>query len=92
MSICLYCCITTSYPPDVINLYVFQLDDDGVNEWPDVLKFLFAAVSSTLADMKECALTILTNFPGIFGDQESRYRDVIKQMLVQSLNSESTKV
>ncbi|XP_062521468.1 importin-5-like isoform X2 [Corticium candelabrum] len=70
----------------------YSQDDDGVNEWPDVLKFLFAAVSSTLADMKECALTILTNFPGIFGDQESRYRDVIKQMLVQSLNSESTKV
>jgi hypothetical protein len=70
----------------------YSQDDNGASVWPDVLKFLFAAASSPSPDMKECALTVLTNFPGIFGEQEARYRDVIKQMLLQSLSNEVLKV
>ncbi|XP_077987293.1 importin-5-like [Glandiceps talaboti] len=61
------------------------LDDDGNNQWPEVLKFLFDCATSTECGMKEAALHIFYNFPGIFGNQQAHYLEVIKQMLSQCL-------
>ncbi|XP_050432076.1 importin-5 [Adelges cooleyi] len=63
-----------------------QLDDDGNNTWPDFLNFLFQCANSASPDMKDSALRMFTSVPGIFGNQQSNYLVVIKQMLHQSLN------
>lgn len=61
------------------------LDDEGNNQWPDVLKFLYECCSSGEDKMKECALHIMIAFPGIFGGQQDTYLQVIKEMLVSCL-------
>lgn len=35
--------------------------------------------------LKEAALTMFTSVPGVFGNQQNNYLDLIKQMLTQSL-------
>uniref|UniRef100_UPI00358F79B9 importin-5 isoform X2 n=1 Tax=Myxine glutinosa TaxID=7769 RepID=UPI00358F79B9 len=64
------------------------VDADGNNPWPEVLKFLFACVSSQGASLRETALHVFWNFPGIFGNQQQHYLDVIKQMLAQCIQDQ----
>lgn len=66
-------------------------DDDGNNQWPDVLQFLFQCANSQNAALQESALRIFAAVPGIFGSQESQYLALIKQMLAQSLEPTATK-
>ncbi|XP_077869082.1 importin-5-like, partial [Saccoglossus kowalevskii] len=61
------------------------VNDDANNLWPEVLKFLFECATSTESSLKESALHIFNNFPGIFGNQQSHYLEVIKQMLSRCL-------
>jgi len=61
------------------------LDEDGNNQWPDVLKFLYECCKSAEDKMKECALHIFIAFPGIFGSQQDTYLQVIKEMLVSCI-------
>lgn len=61
------------------------LDDEANNHWPEFLKFLFTCASASSPVLRESALQIFTSVPGIFGNQQSRYLDMIRQMLVQSL-------
>ncbi|KAK7893324.1 hypothetical protein WMY93_022476 [Mugilogobius chulae] len=65
------------------------IDDDGNNQWPEVLKFLFDSVNSDNVGLKEAALHIFWNFPGIFGNQQQHYLDVIKRMLVQCMQDQT---
>lgn len=37
---------------------IFHLDDDGNNQWPEVLKFLFDSVNSDNVGLREAALHI----------------------------------
>ncbi|XP_064614966.1 importin-5-like isoform X2 [Liolophura sinensis] len=53
--------------------------------WPEALKLMFDWASSDDPGLKESALHIFGAVPGIFGNQQNRYLDVIKQMLAQSL-------
>ncbi|EEC04565.1 Ran-binding protein, putative [Ixodes scapularis] len=59
------------------------LDDDANNHWPEFLKFLFTCASASSPVLRESALQIFTSVPGIFGNQQSRYLDMIRQMLVR---------
>ncbi|XP_014663943.1 PREDICTED: importin-5-like [Priapulus caudatus] len=61
------------------------IDEEGVNHWPESLKFLFDLVSSPNAALREAALLILSVTPGIFANQQQHYMDVIRQMLLQCL-------
>lgn len=61
------------------------VDDDGNNHWPEFLEFLFQCTSSPNPAMKDSALRMFTVVPGVFGNQQANYLDVIKQMLQQSL-------
>uniref|UniRef100_H3B692 Importin-5 n=1 Tax=Latimeria chalumnae TaxID=7897 RepID=H3B692_LATCH len=64
------------------------IDDDGNIQWQEVLKFLFDSVSSQNVVLREAALHIFWNFPGIFGNQQQHYLDVIKRMLVQCMQDQ----
>ncbi|XP_017313451.2 importin-5 [Ictalurus punctatus] len=64
------------------------LDDDGNNQWPEILKFLFDSVNSQNVCLREAALHIFWNFPGIFGNQQQHYMEVIKRMLVQCMQDQ----
>lgn len=59
------------------------LDDNGNNQWPAILEFLYQCCIAT--DMgsrqKEVALHIIIAFPGIFGSQQDTYLRVIIEML-----------
>ncbi|KAL1132390.1 hypothetical protein AAG570_010345 [Ranatra chinensis] len=61
------------------------LDDDGNNTWPEFLQFLFQCVNCDSAILKEAALRMFTAVPGVFGNQQVNYLDLIKQMLQRSL-------
>ncbi|KAM4795071.1 importin-5 [Rhinophrynus dorsalis] len=65
------------------------IDDDGNNQWPEALKFLFDSVSSQNDGLREAALHIFWNFPGIFGNQQQHYLEVIKRMLVQCMQDQN---
>uniref|UniRef100_A0A7N8XCL0 Importin-5 n=1 Tax=Mastacembelus armatus TaxID=205130 RepID=A0A7N8XCL0_9TELE len=65
------------------------IDDDGNNQWPEVLKFLFDSVNSDSVGLREAALHIFWNFPGIFGNQQQHYMEVIKRMLVQCMQDQA---
>ena len=60
-------------------------DESGNNMWPEFLKFLFDCASSANPEVKEVALHMFASIPGVFGNQEQQYVDVIKQMLMASL-------
>ncbi|CAL8301504.1 unnamed protein product [Gadus morhua 'NCC'] len=62
--------------------------DDGNNQWPELLKFLFDSVNSQDVSLRESALHIFWNFPGIFGNQQQHYMEVIKRMLVQCMQDQ----
>ncbi|XP_023822132.1 importin-5 [Oryzias latipes] len=65
------------------------VDDDGNNQWPEVLKFLFDSVNSEDVGLREAALHVFWNFPGIFGNQQQHYLEVIKRMLVQCMQDQA---
>ncbi|EDO35645.1 predicted protein [Nematostella vectensis] len=66
------------------------LDDDGYNHWQELLKFLFECCNSPRAELKESALHIFCSFPGVFGNQQDHYLNVIKQMLWQCINDQTS--
>ncbi|CAH0556676.1 unnamed protein product [Brassicogethes aeneus] len=61
------------------------IDDDGNNQWPEFLQFLFHCANDQNPVLKEAALQMFTSVPGVFGNQQNNYLDLIKQMLMQSL-------
>lgn len=61
------------------------IDDDGNNQWPDFLQFLFQCANSPSAQLQESALRIFASVPSIFGNEEAQYMDLIKQMLTKSM-------
>uniref|UniRef100_A0A0K8TSJ3 Putative karyopherin importin beta 3 n=1 Tax=Tabanus bromius TaxID=304241 RepID=A0A0K8TSJ3_TABBR len=63
------------------------IDDDGNNQWPEFLQFLFQCSNSPNVQLQESALRIFASVPSAFGNQESQYLDLIKQMLQKSLQS-----
>jgi len=78
---------------DVIaELARFLIDEDGTNRWPEVLTFLFEMSSSQNVLLRESALNIFTNFPGIFGNQEQHYLQVIHQLLMRSLQDSNKSI
>ncbi|XP_078381779.1 importin-5-like [Oculina patagonica] len=66
------------------------LDEEGYNHWQELLKFLFECCNSQKPELKESALHIFVSFPGIFGTQQEHYMQVIKQMLWQCLQDQSS--
>ena len=56
-------------------------DENGNNLWPEVLKFLFELASSENPALRQSAFHVFGAVPGIFGNQQGLYIDVIKQML-----------
>ncbi|XP_071839523.1 importin-5-like [Apostichopus japonicus] len=66
------------------------IDDYGTQGWPEVLQFLFTCGSSNEIAHKESALYLINYFPGIFGNRQSHYLEVIRQMLMQSLAAANT--
>jgi len=66
------------------------MDDDGNNLWPEFLNMLFVLAKAPSNELKEASLLLFSAVPSVFGNQNSHYIDVIKQMLLGSLtNSES---
>ncbi|XP_054270328.1 importin-5 isoform X2 [Macrosteles quadrilineatus] len=61
------------------------LDDDGNNLWPEFLQFLFQCANGQSPQLKEAALRMFTSVPGVFGNHQTMYLNLIKQMLQQSL-------
>ncbi|KAI9554129.1 hypothetical protein GHT06_019401 [Daphnia sinensis] len=61
------------------------LDEEGNNLWPEFLRFLFESASNGTPEIKESALQMFGSVPGIFGNQQSQYLNVIKQMLQQCM-------
>lgn len=61
------------------------IDDDGNNQWPEFLQFMFQCANAPNPQLKESALRIFAAVPGVFGNQQTNYLDLIKQMLQQSL-------
>ncbi|GFG38740.1 hypothetical protein Cfor_07043, partial [Coptotermes formosanus] len=61
------------------------IDEDGNNQWPEFLQFLFQCANAPNPVLKESALRMFTSVPGVFGNQQSHYLDLIKQMMQQSL-------
>lgn len=66
------------------------IDDDGNNQWPDFLNLLFEFANSAEPALKECALNMFAYVPGVFGNQQARYLDVIRQMLLHCLSEGPT--
>nr|XP_026689827.1 importin-5 [Ciona intestinalis] len=62
-----------------------SIDANGNNHWPEVLTFMFGCVNSTDPGMKEIPLHVFSQFPGIFGNQQDHYQNVIRQMLGQCM-------
>jgi len=63
-------------------------DEDGNNTWPEFLKFLFDCASSPSPEVKEVALHMFASVPGVFGNLEQQYLEVIKNMLASSLTDQ----
>ncbi|EDW13655.1 importin-5 [Drosophila mojavensis] len=68
------------------------IDEDGNNQWPDILQFLFQCANSPTPQLQESALRIFSSVPSIFGNQETQYIDLIKQMLAKSMENTDAEV
>ncbi|XP_065841037.1 importin-5-like isoform X3 [Oscarella lobularis] len=62
------------------------------NPWQEVLTFLFESSKSDVLNLNLCSLRILNNFPGIFGEQEARYRLVVKEILWKAMDKKNDEV
>jgi len=60
-------------------------DENGNNLWPEVLKFLFELANSENPALRQSAFHVFGAVPGIFGNQQGLYIDVIKQMLSRAI-------
>ncbi|RWS08235.1 importin-5-like protein [Dinothrombium tinctorium] len=67
-----------------------SIDESGNNHWPEFLNMMFECVNSSDVVLKECALNMLASVPGMFGNQQNRYLDVIRQMLIHCLSESPT--
>lgn len=61
------------------------IDEEGNNQWPDLLMFLFQGVNSESPPLQEAALRIFGSVPTIFGNQEEQFLGRIKMMLAKSM-------
>lgn len=50
-----------------------------------LIQFLFQCANAPNNVLKESALQMFASVPGVFGNQQNNYLDLIKQMLLQSL-------
>jgi hypothetical protein len=66
------------------------IDDDGNNQWPEILQLLFQCANAPNALLQESALRIFASVPGIFGNQQNHYLPIIKEMLMKYLDPSST--
>jgi len=66
------------------------MDDDGNNLWPEFLKFLFDSASSPQPQHKETSLLLFSSVPTVFGNQQTEYINIIKQMLMASLTDQGS--
>lgn len=66
------------------------IDDDGNNQWSEILQFMFQCANSPNVALQESALRIFTGVPGIFGNLETQYMELIKQMLQKSMDPSSS--
>ncbi|XP_038050344.1 importin-5-like [Patiria miniata] len=64
------------------------VDADGELLWTEILEFLFSCATSENVALKESALHIFNNHPGIFGNRQGHYLEVIKQMLAQCITEQ----
>jgi hypothetical protein len=67
------------------------IDDDGNNQWPEILQLLFQCANAPSPLLQESALRIFSSVPGIFGNQQNNYLTVIKDMLMKYLDPSSNK-
>ncbi|CRK99390.1 CLUMA_CG012554, isoform A [Clunio marinus] len=67
------------------------IDDDGNNQWPEVLQLLFQCANATNVQLQESALRIFASVPGIFGNQQNNYLQIIKEMLLKYLDPSSNR-
>lgn len=65
------------------------IDDDGNNQWPEILQLLFQCANAPNPLLQESALRIFSSVPGIFGNQQNNYLTVIKDMLMKYLDPSS---
>ncbi|GBP12896.1 Importin-5 [Eumeta japonica] len=61
------------------------IDDDGNNQWPEFLQFLFNCAGAQDSNMKEAGIRMFTSVPGVFGNLQNQNLDVIKRMLASTL-------
>lgn len=66
------------------------MDDDGNNLWPEFLNMLFVLAKAPSNELKEASLLLFAAVPSVFGNQNSHYIDVIKQMLMESLTNQES--
>jgi hypothetical protein len=66
------------------------MDDDGNNLWPEFLKFLFDLASSPQPQHKETSLLLFSSVPTVFGNQQTEYVNIIKEMLMASLTYQAS--
>ncbi|XP_038209407.1 importin-5 [Zerene cesonia] len=62
-----------------------HIDDDGVNQWPEFLQFMFNCANAQDANIKEAGIRMFTSVPGVFGNRQNENLDVIKRMLLSAL-------
>ncbi|OWR47024.1 importin-5 [Danaus plexippus] len=62
-----------------------HIDDDGVNQWPEFLQFMFNCASAQDPNIKEAGIRMFTSVPGVFGNRQNENLDVIKRMLLSTL-------
>lgn len=62
------------------------IDDDGNNQWPEVLQLLFHCANAPDVQLQESALRIFASVPGIFGNQQNSVLQIIKEMLMKYLD------
>ena len=65
------------------------IDDDGNNQWPEILQLLFQCANATNIQLQESALRIFASVPGIFGIQQTQYLEIIKAMLLKYMDRTS---
>ena len=65
------------------------IEEDGKNTWPEILQLLFQCANATNVQLQESALRIFSSVPGIFGNQQTQYLEVIKGMLMKYLDPSS---
>ncbi|KAF9815034.1 hypothetical protein SFRURICE_010592 [Spodoptera frugiperda] len=66
-----------------------HIDDDGVNQWPEFLQFMFNCAGAQDPNIQEAGIRMFTSVPGVFGHRQNENLPVIKRMLLTALQSSS---